>query len=246
MPTPRPLRRVLAPVFLLACALGATGTPHAQQPAPPASRPAAGGTTGGASGTSAPATAPERSLELHVGNLSADTAPQIRGRLLALEYPVFSCTACKLEQAVAGECPTCKQPLRRDARALLRTAVTDVEARAVRCTWLADHAVRWSEIETQLTGLGLSFDAARLAIPGDVELVIAHSRASLLPEVERAINDSKLFASATVRWDAERREMRIATRAAARAPSRADLLRAIQPTGGSLRDVIWPAVPAAR
>lgn len=234
MPNPRPFRRVLALLVLATCPTGLIGVHAAQQPGATAASPA-----------SAPAL-PELSLEIRVENLSAEAAPLLRGRLLALEYPVFTCTACKLEQAFANECRECKQALRRDAHPLLRSAAVEIETRTVRCGWTRDHAVHWNDIETQLIGLGLNHDAAKLAIPGDVELVIANARASQVPAVERAVVDAKLFASVTARWDAERREIRIATRAAERPPSREALVRVIQPTGGSLRDLIWPAVPAPR
>ena len=91
-----------------------------------------------------------RELAFSVSGLTKDNLAKVKESLQALTMHVFACSACKVEQAAAGDCPKCKAPLKAENRSDFQQIQPSAEAGTLALTIDPKAVLKLSELESAL------------------------------------------------------------------------------------------------
>jgi len=185
-------------------------------------------------------------LAFNVNGLTKDNLAKVKESLQTLMSQTFVCEPCHVEQAMAGKCPACKADLAAKKKAVFQTVTPSAEDSSVKVILDPSAMIRLSEIESALAKNSVKIDETKLPIAGKAQLVFKGATADMVPAIEKALKDAKLFDEVKVTHDAATGEVRAMVRAAM-PPTRAKVATTLETAGvkAPLSDVIWGPTPKA-
>ena len=180
-----------------------------------------------------------RELAFPVSGLTKDNVAKVKESLQGLTMHVFTCAACKVEQAAAGDCPKCKSPLKAENRSDFEQISPSADAGTISLTVDPKAVLKLSELESTLGKNSIKIDPAKFPISGRAHLVVKGATADAAPAIEKALTDAKLFEEVKAKFDTTTNELHVMVRAGTSAPSRAKVSAAIEGAKAQLADVVW-------
>lgn len=186
-------------------------------------------------------------LMLPVVGLTQDNAMKTEKTLEGLKEDLYTCKACEVEYARAGECPSCHKPLTVMHEPVLGMVTTDAAKSQLRLQTREGMELKLSTIERALQAESIRVDTGKLMIPGHATLVVSGaSTAEQATKLQKALLETKLFQS--VEAEATPLAARIRVIANPTAPTLETVrehVKQVAPTF-QLTDVIWNdwSVPA--
>lgn len=190
---------------------------------------------------------PGAQLQFSVTGLTQANSEKVQQSLTALRTQVYVCSGCKHEQAMAGTCTACKLEFTPKAEPALIEAVPSVDTASIRVVPVGSRTLRFSDLESTLTKNSVKIDVAKFPLAGKSRLVLRGGTLENAETIEKALVDSKLFASVEASFDVPSGEIRLAVEASAKPPMHDKVTAAIDALGtkAKLTDVIWgpPAPP---
>jgi hypothetical protein len=189
-----------------------------------------------------PASAPKATrveVSVPVTGLTAASENKAEEALSGLTSRAYVCEPCKVNEAKPGTCTHCKAPLTsKDIKPLER-----VSASADRGT-VAFHVqsgarVSLSQVEGALQRNSLRVDRDKLALQAPTELTITGAKD--VDAVEKALEDSKLFATVETSGSQDMGQVRVWVQPGATAPTLTSVSAALakaQP-GARVSEVVW-------
>lgn len=180
---------------------------------------------------------PELPLRMGVAGLTSEKATAVKTALSGLSVQAYVCDHCKVEKAVAGNCPKCSGALVAAKRPLLSSVTPAPEQANITVSLNPRRLTRFSEIEAALRRSEVTVDYAMLPLPGRMTLVVRGGTADRLAVAEKALIDARLFDEVHATYDAATSEMRFAVRSGATAPMRARVATTIEAQQLQLVDV---------
>ena len=169
-------------------------------------------------------------LAFNVNGLTKDNLSKVKESLTALSSQTYVCEPCHVEQAMAGKCPACKADLASKKRPVFQTVTPSAEDSSVKVILDPATMVRLSEIESALAKNSVKIDETKLPIAGKAQLVFKGATADMIPAIEKALKDAKLFDEVKVSHDAATNEVRAVVRAAM-PPTRAKVATTLETAG---------------
>lgn len=185
-------------------------------------------------------------LEFSVRGLTKDNVDMVKKGLMSMETQVFMCDGCKHEQPTMGRCLACGVDMKSRQRSVLSEALPSFKDETIRVIPFAAQALRFSDLESALTKNSIQIDSSRFPIAGTARLVLLGGTLEDSKSVEKALRDSKLFGTATAKYDAAAGEIQILVEAGVNPPMRDKVVSTIDVLGSKARlsDVIWqPSTP---
>ena len=202
-----------------------------QYPAKPEARPAA------APARMAPVSVP-------VTGLTPEGIEKVKTSLTALKQPVWVCPACKEMSDAKGTCAACKKELTAENLPVFATVTPDAKAGTVNFTLAEGLRVNLSELERALATGGAKVDTAKLTLPGNSALMVQGPTSEEdAKKLEAALKSSKLFSNVQIEHKPESRDYKIMATAGEKAPTQAEIAKAIEQVGNGFKlvDVGWYA-----
>jgi hypothetical protein len=184
-----------------------------------------------------------RELSFSVMGLTNDNMMKAKEGLQALTHHVFACSACSVEESVAGNCPKCSGALAPEDHAIFAGIKPSAEASTIAITLEPKATLRFSELEGALSKNSIKIDSAKFTLPGRARLIVRGATAETVPAVEKALTEAKLFEEVKTRFDATSKELVIMVHAGATAPTRAKVTAAIEGAKAQLADIVWGPPP---
>jgi hypothetical protein len=204
--------------------------PKPEAPAKPEARPA-----------SAARMAP---VSIPVTGLTAENTEKLKTSLTALKQPVWICAACKEMSDAKGACPACKKELTAENHPVFASITPDAKAGTVNFSLNEGLRFHLSELDRALATGGAKVDTAKLTLPGTSMLMIQGPTSEEdAKKLEAALKSSKLFGNVEIDHKPESRDYRVLVTASDKAPTHADIAKAIEQVGNGfkLADVGWYA-----
>ena len=192
---------------------------------------------------------PGTPLEFSVRGLTKDNVDMVKQGLMSMETRVFMCDGCKHEQPTMGQCPACDVDMKSRQRSVLFEALPSFKDQRIRVTPFAAQTLRYSELEDALTKSSVQIDSSRFPIAGKARLVLLGGTLEDGKSIEKALRDSKLFGTATAKYDAAAGEIQVLVEAGVNPPMRDEIVSTIDGLGTKARlsDVIWqPSTPPSK
>ncbi len=180
-----------------------------------------------------------RELSFSVTGLTKDNLTKVKDSLQGLTTHAYTCEACKVEQASAGNCPKCQGALKAVMHPIFKQVQPSAEANTVALTIDPAATLRLSELDNALGKNSVKIDPAHFMLPGRSRLLIQGASADAAPVIEKALVDAKLFDEVKAKFDPATSELAVMVRAGASAPTRAKVAATIEGAKAKLADVVW-------
>ena len=193
-----------------------------------------------------PASAPARMapVSVPVTGLTPEGIEKVKTSLTALKQPVWVCPQCKEMSDMKGTCPACKKDLTAENLPVFATVTPDAKAGTVNFTLAEGLHVNLSELERALATGGAKVDTAKLTLAGNSTLMIQGPTSEEdAKKLETALKSSKLFSNVTIEHKPESRDYKIIAMAGEKAPTQAEIAKAVEQVGNGFKlvDVGWYA-----
>lgn len=177
-------------------------------------------------------------FKVSVAGLSAQNATAVRDALVKLTRKTYVCDPCKVESPTAGECRTCKTPLKEAVQPLLIDVATAPQDSSIQLTMDARCATKLSDIEATLQKSSVTIDPLRTTLPGRIILVVLDGSADKLQAVQKALLEAKLFDEAVASFDMTTNQIRVAVSGKS-APTRGAVAATLEKQKMRLGDVVF-------
>lgn len=187
-------------------------------------------------------------ITVPVTGLTADGASKVQGALTEMSAQVWTCAGCHVEEQAAGTCGDCGADLARESLPVLDKVQVAADAGTLRFALRPNRMLSLNELDATLRKNAVAVDGARMPLAGTSTLVLTGLTEKQVAEMEKALVDSKMFASARGTYDAASKQMRIRATAAQAAPTRAAVALMIEQSTlhPRLDDILLGATGAPR
>ena len=216
--------------------------PAKQEPAKPQEKPK----QDPAKPEAKPAAAPARMapVSIPVTGLTPEGIEKVKTSLTALKQPVWVCPQCKEMSDAKGTCTACKKDLTAENLPVFATVTPDAKAGTVNFTLAEGLRVNLSELERALATGGAKVDTAKLTLAGNSALMVQGPTSEEdAKKLETALKSSKLFSNVQIEHKPESRDYKIMATAGEKAPTQAEIAKAVEQVGNGFKlvDVGWYA-----
>jgi hypothetical protein len=187
--------------------------------------------------SAAKATAVEVSVP--VTGLTKENSAKAQEALSGLTSRAYVCEPCKVTEAKPGTCSHCKAPLAsKDVKPLERVSAS-ADRGAVAFHVHGGARVSLSQVEGALQRSSLRVDRDKLVLQAPTELTITGAKD--VAAVEKALEDSKLFATVQSGGDQDMGQVRVWVQPGATAPTLSSVSAALEKAqpGARIADVVW-------
>lgn len=213
--------------------------PAKQEPAKPQEKPKE-------APAAKPAAAPARMapVSIPVTGLTPEGIEKVKTSLTALKQPVWVCPKCKEMSDAKGTCTACKTDLTAENLPVFATVTPDAKAGTVAFTLAEGLRVNLSELDRALATGGAKVDTAKLTLAGNSALMVQGPTSEEdAKKLETALKSSKLFSNVQIEHKADSRDYKIMATAGEKAPTQADIAKAVEQVGNGFKlvDVGWYA-----
>jgi len=196
----------------------------------------------GAAKPAAASAAVQQTVSLPVTGLTKEETSKVQTALTALQHKMWCCQDCKHIQDEKGTCTSCKKELVAETLPVLSKVTADVQQATLTFVLHEGMRIQLSEVQRTLGTGQVKVDPAKLVLAKDSVLYVQGPPSEeAAKKLEQALKASKLFERVEIQHKADSRDYHVQTVAAAKAPTHAEVTKAVEGVGDGfkLTDVGW-------
>jgi hypothetical protein len=165
-------------------------------------------------------------------------APTIEEALEGMTHPVWKCSGCGAVSATKATCQACQKEMTEDKTAkVVREASVDPKSGELRIAVASGQMLRISDLESKLQASSVKVDKRKLMVPSFSKLYLATppDATDAKAAAEKALTDSKLFSTVTVKEDPQNKRIVALVETRGAGPSFADVSSAVEKAGAGYK-----------
>lgn len=187
-------------------------------------------------------------LMFPVEGLTRDNVDVVERNLMAMTETVHVCPKCDHMSPKAGKCTPCDVDLKAKKMPIFSEAKPSLEKENISLIPFSARTLRFSVLRSTLLKDAIELDDAKFPITGQARIVLRGSDLNGVESIEKALVDSKLFASVKASFAVDSSETHVVVRPKATPATYRALATVLEGLGSKVTftDLVWgpPPIPA--
>lgn len=184
-------------------------------------------------------------LMFPVEGLTADNVDVVKRSLMAMTETVHVCPKCDHMSPKTGKCTSCDVDMEAKKMPIFSEAKPSLQNENITLIPFSARSLRFSVLRSTLLKDAVEFDDAEFPITGQARIVLLGSDLDSVGSIEKALVDSKLFASVKANFAVDSSETHVVVRPKATPATYRALATVIEGLGGKVTftDLVWGPLP---